>query len=308
MKKFALFFILIILTIQLLPQSGRTEEETEKRLKRRVAVFDFEDKTEHQYHWWTGQPVGAGMADMLVTELVKTGEYKVIERMEMEQILKEQGLGMSGIVSPQSAAQAANVLGVELAIIGAVTEFGWAQGSKDVRIKGIGLGVASTSATVAIDVRFINTTTGEIVTAENVRQEKSKKGLKVETDVFDFRDQNQFDQSLVGKATRDAITDLVKLIDATTATLPWQAKVIRGGTDIYINAGAEAGVHVGDKFVVYRAGEELVDPDTGISLGTVDSRVGIIQVVDNTVGNGKASKCTVVEGSGFDRNDMVRLK
>jgi len=46
----------------------------QKNLKRRIAVFDFEDKTDHRLRWYKAdQPVGHGMADMLVTALVKAG-------------------------------------------------------------------------------------------------------------------------------------------------------------------------------------------------------------------------------------------
>lgn len=308
MHRIIKYILLIVLLVYFIPLPGSAEEKPEKRLQRRVAVFTFEDKTAHNYHWWTGQPVGEGMADMLITELVKSGKYKVLERTEMEKILNEQSLSMSGIVTPQSAAQAGNMLGVELAIMGSVTEFGWARGSKDVQIKGFGLGVASSSATVAVDVRFVNTTTGEIVSAENVRKEKSKKGLKVNTDDVNFNNQNDFDESLVGKATREAIGQLVQMLDTALTSLPWQAKIIKGTPDIFINVGSEAGVGVGDVLVVYRAGEELVDPDTGLSLGSVETKIGTIRVVDNTLGNGKASKCVAIEGSQFNRNDIVRAK
>ena len=59
---------------------------------------------------------------------------------------------------------------------------------------------------------------------------------------------------------------------------------------------------------MFRAGEELVDPDTGISLGSEESQIGVIEVVNNTVGNGKASVCKIISGSGFQRNDIVRMK
>lgn len=64
------------------------------------------------------------MADMLVTSLVKSGRYRVIERQEIEKIINEQQLGQSGMVTAQSTAKVSQLLGVEIAIIGNVTEFG----------------------------------------------------------------------------------------------------------------------------------------------------------------------------------------
>ncbi|MDZ7337084.1 MAG: hypothetical protein ONB30_00945 [candidate division KSB1 bacterium] len=309
MKKRMVTFVLCTLVLGYLTSwvSGQTTDAV-KRLKRRVAVFDFQDKTAHHYHWWTGQPVGEGMADMLVTALVKTGNYRVFERKEMEALLKEQSLGMAGIVTPESAAQAGKMLGVELAIVGAVTEFGYSEGGVGGRVKGIGVGVKSTKATVAIDVRFINTTTGEILVAETVRKERSSKGLGLDTPEISFDNRDKFDESLVGKATRDAIDALVEMVEKSAANVPWQAKIIKTNGSVFINAGAEAGVQNGDVFVIYRKGEELIDPDTGLSLGSVDTKIGRIKVTNNNLGNGKASECVVLEGSGFQREDIVRLQ
>ncbi len=303
MRKIFIITILLIIPILIFAVDA-------KKLKRRVAVFDFEDKTDHRYRWWTGQPVGHGMSDMLVTELVKTGDYVVIERQELEQIMKEQSLGMSGVVTQQSAAQVGKVLGVELAIFGSVTEFGHSQGKVGGRLpkQTLGIGIKSSKATVAIDIRFVDTSTGQILTAENIRREETKRGVALSTKDFSFDNRHKFDESIVGKATRKAIDDVVGLLEKSASNVPWQAKVVKGGGPIFINAGSQAGVNVGDVFVVYRPGEELIDPDTGISLGSTETKVGSIKVTNNNIGNGKASQCVAVEGQGFMRNDIVRTK
>lgn len=282
-----------------------------QHLKKRIAVFKFEDKTAHAYHWWTGQSVGEGMADMLTTALVKSGKYRVFERQEIEDVvMKEQSLGQMGAVTPESAAKVGKLLGAELAIVGSVSEFGYKETEKGGRLGRVGVGAKKMSSTVAIDVRFINTTTGEIITAETVRKEKSTAGLSVSTPKIDFRNEKDFDESLVGKATREAINELVQKIDAASLNLPWEAKIARVNPDgtVIINSGAEAGVQVNDVFVVYHKGEEIIDPDTGASLGSEDTKIGTIQVVDNSIGKGKASKCNVLSGSGFQQNDLVRVK
>ena len=309
MKKiFPAAIITILILLFLLPNFIFSQNL--KRFKKRVAVFEFEDKTDHRVRWWSGQSVGKGMADMLVTELVKSGKYKVIERDALDKIIQEQKLGMTGMVTPQSAAKVGQLLGVQVAIVGSVTEFGHSKGATGGRIKNVRIGVSKQSATVGIDVRFIDVNSGEILAAENIRKEKSKKGLSFGTPKFSFKDRNKFDQSLVGKATREAIEAVIKLLDDKTASMPWQAKIIKvAGNNVYINSGAEAGVQNGDVFVVYAKGEDLIDPDTGLSLGSVDTKIGKIKVVNNNVGGqGKASLCTIIEGAGFDRGNFVRTK
>jgi curli biogenesis system outer membrane secretion channel CsgG len=299
-------FILILLAFFIVAGVANLSAQPKKR----IAVFTFEDKTAHTWHWWTGQPVGDGMADMLITSLVKTGKYTVLERTEINKVLGEQQLGQSGVVTPESAAKVGQMLGVEVAIMGSVTEFGYSEKNVGGALKkvGFGLGVKSTKATVAVDVRFVNTTTGEILTAESVREEESSKGISVDTQKFDFDNKDKFDESIVGKATRKAIDKLVTLIDAASSNLAFSAKIIKADGPIFINAGASAGVNNGDEFVVYRKGEELTDPDTGISLGATETKVGRIKVTNNNIGNGKASQCDAIQGSGFQRNDLVKQK
>ncbi len=277
------------------------------QLKKRVAVFTFEDKSDHSWGWWNGKSPGEGMADMLTTTLVKSGKYTVIERQEIARILEEQRLGQTGAVTPQSAAAIGKLLGVELAIMGAVTEFGYTREGKGVRIKGIGVGGSKQEATVAIDVRFVNTSTGEIIAAETVRKKKSKSGISVSTPKFGFKSRSQFDNSLVGKATREAINKIVKLIDEQIGALPWEGKIILvSGNTIYIKPGSDAGVKVGDLFYVYTKGEELIDPDTGLSLGSEEKKIGSIMVT-GIISGGKAAKAVVKMGGGFKKGDIIRI-
>lgn len=278
------------------------------QLKKRVAVFTFEDKSERSWRWWDGKGPGDGMADMLTTELVKSGKYTVIERQEIARILEEQRMGQSGLVTPQSAAQIGKLLGVELAIMGAVTEFGYARGSTGGRIRGIGVGVQKQEATVAVDVRFVNTTTGEILMADNVRKNLTRSGVSVSTPQASFRDRSDFDNSLVGKATRESIESIMEMIDKQMTDLPWEGKVLTvQGTTVFIKPGSDAGVSMGDVFVVYSPGEELIDPDTGMSLGSIESKAGTIEVT-GFVSGGKAARAVVKSGSGIKQGDLVRLK
>ena len=89
--------------------------------------------------------------------------------------------------------------------------------------------------------------------------------------------------------------------------LPWEGKIIlmRGNT-VFIKPGSDAGVKVGDIFAVYSKGEELIDPDTGLSLGSVETRVGSIEVA-SIVSGGKAAQAVIKMGSGFKKGDIIRL-
>lgn len=279
-------------------------------LKKRLAVMDFEDKTGHgSWH------IGSGMSDMLTTALVKSGKFMVIERQQLEAVLKEQAMGLSGAITPQSAAQVGKLLGVELMVIGSVNEFGEKEsrvgggvGSKlGGKLGGIrSVGVESKTARVGLDIRLVNTTTGEIVAAEGVAEEETKKGLDVGHNEFSFSNDAGWDQTLAGKATRKTVNKVVELVTKSMEKLPWSGKVLKAGAgSIMIKPGADGGVKVGDVFVVYSQGEEIIDPDTGISLGSEEKKAGSIEVVEV---KDKYATAKLVAGSGLKTGDLVREK
>lgn len=281
---------------------------TAQGLKKRVAVFVFQDKTDHSMHWYDGKGVGDGMADMLTTELVKSGKYRVIERSEIDRIMNEQHFGQSGAVTPESATKVGQLLGVEFAVIGAVTEFGKKDGNTDVGLQGTGIGLRQQGAVCGVDVRFVNTSTGEIISADNIRKEKSKTGLSLSTRDFQFNNRDGFDQSIIGKAARECVEGVMKLMEKAETKAPWQAKIITvEDGEIFINSGANDGLKNGNHFMVYKKGKALIDPDTGLSLGSVDSKIGEIEVTDSSIGGGKASKCRLVAGSAGEKGSLVRV-
>jgi curli biogenesis system outer membrane secretion channel CsgG len=297
----------IILISVLIAALGMTAA-ADAQLKKRVAVFSFEDKTDHSWSWWDGRPPGDGMADMLTTALVKSGQYTVVERKEISAILDEQKLGQAGVVTQESAAQVGKMLGVELAIVGSITEFGYSKKDIGGSLKGFGLGVKKQKATVAVDVRLINTTSGEILKAENVRKEESSNSLSVSTREGSFNNETDFDNSIVGKATRAAVDDIVVLINENSETLPWMGKVIlvKEGT-VYFKPGEDGGVKMGDRFAVFTKGEELIDPDTGLSLGSEEKKVGTLEVTGFAGEGNKVAKAAVKMGGGIQKGDLVRL-
>jgi hypothetical protein len=56
--------------------------------------------------------------------------------------------------------------------------------------------------------------------------------------------------------------------------------------------------------VVYRAGQDLIDPETGRSLGKREKQIGEIALVSHT--NDRVSEAKVSSGTGFQAGDIVR--
>jgi len=302
MKRVLLFTTLALLAIQFID----LQAQDFKSLKKRIAVINFEDRAGY------GHNIGQGVADMLVTSLVESDRFLVIERSELEALLNEQGLGQTGLVTAQSAAQVGKLLGIELMVTGSVTEFGTKKdniGGGLGSLGGFNVGVSTQSARAAVDIRLINVNTGEIVTAKMAEGEDSSTGLdNVGIADIDFHNSSSWDNTQLGKAAREAITQCVEYISEGMEEVPWQGKIIKAqGTTIFMKPGTKGGVQSGMIFAVYRPGEELIDPDTGLSLGSEEMKIGEIQFTED-VGDGRAGKAIVKSGTGFDTGDLIRVK
>ena len=88
----------------------------------RVAVLPFDDGSIE--HWWGDNwQVGAGISDMIVSEMLAQKRFRLIEREQINKVLQEQNFGASGRVDANTAAKIGRILGVKYILIGKVTEF-----------------------------------------------------------------------------------------------------------------------------------------------------------------------------------------
>ncbi len=292
------FFCLLLVSLFLFGLSVQAQ------LKKRVAVSRFEDRTGSGYH-----SLGEGMADMLVTALVKSGKFAVIERQEIERIIQEQQFGSSFMVTPETAPKVGQLLGAELFIVGSVSEFGQKESNISGGMSILGGGISTKKSRAVVDIRLVNTTTGEIVAAESEEGTESSTGISVRYEDIDFSNQNSWNDTDIGKAAREAINGCVKLITENMEKIPWSGKILKMNADgtVLMKPGSEGKVKPGMEFFVFRKGEEVKDPDTGMVLGSEESKIGKIEVIEDAL-KGKAAKAKVVEGKGFQVGDIVRDK
>ena len=69
------------------------------------------------------QQAGTGLSDMMMNAMLNSGCFRVVERERMNDILKEQGLGISGAGDEATFAQVGKQLGAQLLVMGTITEF-----------------------------------------------------------------------------------------------------------------------------------------------------------------------------------------
>lgn len=285
--------------------------------KVRIAVVDFDTEAVHAtWHWgWHYSHLARAASDNLTAKLVQSGEFRVIERQQLEQVLGEQDLGASGRIDPTTAARIGKILGVQLVVIGAVTEFGINEkGGRIPQIGrwkwGSGIGGKLVTGKASLTARLVDTTTAEILGAyEGTGTHKFGKGV--------FAGANfgtTFDSGLASKVLAKAVEQLAagisegaSDIDPSTFRGGVEGKIAKvDGSSVYLNAGSESGVKVGDRFEIRSLGEQIRDPDTGEVLGGEETVVGIVEVTK--ILGGRLCTAKTVQGGGFMVGDRAVMK
>ena len=279
--------------------------------KKTLAVLEFENKAKGSFG---SQEIGEGMAEMLTTELFNSNRFILVERDALKEILKEQELGQTGLIRTETAARVGGLAGAQLLIKGVVSEFEYKQAGRGFGfgIEQIRLGMKSSNAHVGIDVRVIDATTGQIIASECASAKAKSSGFSV--DYYDDDTPLQvgtsaFNKTPLGVATREAIHKAVHFIIAESEKHVWSGAVIKAsGSIAYINRGANSNIHPGERLTIYSCGEELIDPQTGISLGSIEQRVGTLIITDVKDKFSFGRLQMEVSGVPVKRGDIVRLE
>ena len=146
--------------------------------KATMAVLDFRNNTS-AYWWRTG--VGRELAGMLTNELASTKAFSMIEREKLSSVLGEQDLAASGRVSGAQAAKIGKLTGAEYLVTATVSAFERNVNNTGggVSFRGVSLGGKSDKAYIAVDLRVINSTSGEIVETRTVEARSGGLGLSI---------------------------------------------------------------------------------------------------------------------------------
>ena len=273
--------------------------------KKLIAVAEFENKTN-----LVGQAqLGTGMADQLITALINSGRFIVLERQSIEAILREQDFAASARITEGGSAGIGKLINAQILIQGAVTEFDLQSGGGGggATIKGVSISISESKAHVAVDLRIYDTTTGQIMASKACKGTARASGGSFGYAGADLGFSAGGEaKTPLDFAVRDAINLAVNFIILELQKVPWEGRIamVRNSM-VYINCGRTAGILPGDQFIVYKKGEVITDPETGLTLGSEITLTGEIEVIKVEE---KYSKAIPVKGGGFGRGDIIKYK
>ena len=157
-------------------------------------------------------------------------------------------------------------------------------------------------AEASVEVRIINTTSGEIIFAES-GQAKIQKTVK---EIFGAGGKASYDETLEQDALRKAIQDVIGKVILNLGEAPWYTAIADvDGESLIISAGKKSGLDIGAELQVFHLGKEIVDPITGRIIGQKRTRAGTISV-DGYMGE-DAATASVVDGGPMKRGDRCEL-
>lgn len=117
-----------------------------------IAVFPFEDANARTEFTKLGQT----LTEMLITALIQGDQFNVMERVQLEKILKEQSLTQSGVIDAETAIEVGKLSGLEGVVVGSVSQLKTAI-EADARLiqveTGKALAAASSSVNRVDDIR-----------------------------------------------------------------------------------------------------------------------------------------------------------
>ncbi|MBI5594207.1 MAG: CsgG/HfaB family protein [Deltaproteobacteria bacterium] len=183
--------------------------------KPRLGVLRFTNHT--SAGWWSGS-MGSELQDMLAAELSSIGAFQVLERKEIDAVLGEQDLGASGRVDPQTRAKIGKIKGARYLVAGTVSSFEeqTSGGGGGISVMGFSVGGKNDKAYMAVDLKVIDTTTGEIVDARTVEASSSSFGVAVGASVGSVSGNlGKYEKTPTGKAIRACIMEIAEYLECS---------------------------------------------------------------------------------------------
>ena len=234
-----------------------------------------------------------GIEAIVTDAMNRTGRFRLVERQVLGEVLGEQDLAASGRVASPSGATTGVVLGAQYLVQVVVTDYenkvqstskGFGGLLKSAGLPSIGeVNLESGEGRLGLNFRIIDANTSEVMFTKQIESVIKEAGVSVSggTEIDDLGlggFMSDYSRTPVGQAViaviNKGVYELVKEIGVQVAT----GSVVKAeGEQVWLNLGADS-VAVGDRLDVISKGEELIDPETGISLGSSDTVLGSVEV------------------------------
>lgn len=227
----------------------------------------------------------------------QTGKFTVISRTDLKPILDEQTLGQSGNIDPNSAAEQGKLSGAAYVLVVHVSGFSAVQ--EEAHFSSIDRDLRRNIVYLYTISNLYNASTGALIASSTDSIDSGK------TDnYFSYVSrEGNLDDVLFSEVAGQMAK---KIATRITADLFPPKVVAKTGKQITINQGLSHGFNPGgDDMSIYAVGEEMIDPDTGESLGQEEVFIGTATMLRQ---DERLTIALLNEDNGVERGQIVRVK
>lgn len=266
------------------PVISKSLQNPERSLKRKVAIARFTNETKYGqgfFHDENEDRLGKQAMDIFSAKLTATDKFIMLERADLAHLNKEK--------------QMANLtelnIPADYLILGSVSEFG----RKTTSDVGVFSRTKTQTAYAKVYVRLVDVRTGQIIYSEEGAGEASSEAGTV----LGVGSNADYDATLNDKVISAAIGKLVNNIYEKLLDKPWKSYLLSYDQGSYMISGGQLqGIKENDVFTVYKRGQKVNNPQTGIMIELPGKEVGKIKVISLVPGEvtTELSICSKVSG------------
>ena len=284
MKNIKKLLTILLLAMVALPLSAQNE----RTIKRKVAIGRFSNETQYakgMFYDKENDPMRKQALDILSSKLASTGKFILLEREDLDVLVKEAGSEM-------------NKIGADYIILGSITEFG----RKTEGEQKVFSSTKTQTVEAGVSIRLVEASTGLIIYSDEAKgfAETSTK------QTMGIGGTAGYDATLSDKAISSALSQLVENIINKCMDKPWKSYILSIDEGNYvISGGASQGLAAGDKFNVYMRGKIVKNPQTGMNIELPGTKVGEVTVLSSfgDTPESELSFCSY-EGQDIDASNL----
>lgn len=231
-----------------------------------VGIVDFTNNsygkvTVHSgWFWWRDveMRLPETVADGVIDVIVNMGGAKVFTRTEMQKVLQEQKFQMSGLVDDKTLINFGKLAGLQYIITGSISSINFGESAAMGLTKSL-LGVQGSSPEASIDlnIRMIDVTTGEIVFSKKVSGRDLLRNASYVGMIASIKNAS-------GKALEDIRPELSKRFVVKGYVLQTRTSPDGKERSALVNIGEKQGIKAGSKLIIFLF-QDIKDPFSGKS-------------------------------------------
>ncbi|MCK6595202.1 MAG: hypothetical protein L6Q33_08395 [Bacteriovoracaceae bacterium] len=246
------------------------ERKSFNGVKKKIALLPFFNESPFE-----SEDLEVNATEELRVELSRTGEF-IIDPASQKLFGTSKEIYVGGGLKFTQLARQAKIAGINFVIFGRVIDARVREKSDE-----IGL-VRQTKAYTEskVEVRVFDVNAGKEIFTETLLGYADDSTYRFFAN--DREEHLQYRRELLRYAVRIAVRKSVPKITDLASKLDWVGRVAKIiGNKIYINAGRESGINIGDILKIITEGQEIYDPETGALIGMSKGDMkGTIEIID----------------------------